>query len=346
MKAIQRLLVLGIIFSFGMSASACLNGFEPFFSRSYQQSLKSIPVPHGHPVDTKSKDVRFGLSKMKSGLEKGDFEAAVDYCLYLIYDKQYKEAEKECRKVLKKWPQKYESAANLGTILEVNGKHKEALKWIKRSIEINPESHGGSEWIHVKILEAKLSPDVAWTGPEMTGFNFGQDSLPNSGQDSSTLAELQKHLFYQLNERVTFIQPEDPFIAALMFELGNVTFTLSQMAAKKKTNHIKLEVGQSAPPPNNMPATRGLYNKAKMYGFSEPLLEMRMAAAKEDWVKIKPVDTVAGKTELSDIQPPEELVQNPGEEKSEPHLPLPLIIVIAVIGAVGSWFIGKVMMKK
>ncbi|MBK9450981.1 MAG: hypothetical protein IPN95_16555 [Bacteroidetes bacterium] len=52
---------------------------------------------------------------------------------------------------------------------------------------------------------------------------------------------------------MTFIQPKDPFIAALMFELGNVTFDLG---------HILDALS--------------IYKKAKKYGFEDSLIITRI----------------------------------------------------------------------
>jgi hypothetical protein len=59
-------------------------------------------------------------------------------------------------------------------------------------------------------------------------------------------------LYYQLNERISFIQPKDKIIAALLFELGNVSY-LTGAKAEAST----------------------LYEKAKEYGFENSLLKSR-----------------------------------------------------------------------
>jgi hypothetical protein len=48
-------------------------------------------------------------------------------------------------------------AANLGTALELLGNKEEALHWIREGIRRNPQSHEGTEWLHAKILEAKIA---------------------------------------------------------------------------------------------------------------------------------------------------------------------------------------------
>ena len=53
-------------------------------------------------------------------------------------------------------PTQYIVIANLGTAYELSGKLELALKFISKGYELNKDSHLGSEWIHIKILEAKI----------------------------------------------------------------------------------------------------------------------------------------------------------------------------------------------
>ena len=68
-----------------------------------------------------------------------------------------KEAIELLEELEKKSPGQYAVAANLGTAYELNGDNRKALEWIKKGVERNPESHFGTEWLHVKILEAKIA---------------------------------------------------------------------------------------------------------------------------------------------------------------------------------------------
>ena len=59
----------------------------------------------------------------------------------------------------------YAVASNLGTTYELLGDNVKALEWIKKGLERNPKAHGGTEWVHVKNLEAKngsLADDPKW----------------------------------------------------------------------------------------------------------------------------------------------------------------------------------------
>lgn len=65
-------------------------------------------------------------------------------------------AETILSKLIIKHPEEYTINANLGTLYELKGDLQNALKYISNGYELNKDSHLGSEWIHVKILEAKI----------------------------------------------------------------------------------------------------------------------------------------------------------------------------------------------
>lgn len=327
MKKFTLILLVGLILFPTASLLACLNGFDDFFDEALTYSRRQFPIPLGHPLSTKDPDMQAAMRYNKQGYEKGKYEASVDYGLFLIYDKQYEEAEKVFAKLADKYPGKYEVAANYGTILEVNGKNEEALTWIKKAIQIDPHSHDGSEWVHVAILEAKIRGDKPVLGSKMTGHDFGPDSIPHANLSQNQLKKLQKELFFQLNERVTFIPPKDPYIAGLLFELGNVTLALDQKKSAK-----------------------AIYKKAKTYGFNDPILEMRLAVA-SGTVALPPApDTIVPPqpepTPVVDSLPKDTVQANiPSETEGTHGEGKGMIWVMLGIGAVATVFAGWLMTK-
>jgi hypothetical protein len=128
----------------------------------------------------------------------------------------------------RQWPGRYETATNLGTALELAGADAVALRWIREGIRRNPGSHEGSEWLHVRILEAKVAGKI---GSSMLGLDYGYAPTPqlpgalpagNDGKPVASPAQLARHLVVQLGERVQFVPPRDPVVAALFFDWGNV----------------------------------------------------------------------------------------------------------------------------
>jgi tetratricopeptide (TPR) repeat protein len=128
-------------------------------------------------------------------------------------------------------PNDYAVAANLGTAYELLGDNENALKWIQTGISRNPDSHDGTEWVHVKILEAKIAAakDPLWLEKHsVVGAEFGTDVIPkflftNGGptefrEDPSSLI---RAIGYQLQERLEFVPAPDPFVGDLLFDLAN-----------------------------------------------------------------------------------------------------------------------------
>lgn len=143
-----------------------------------------------------------------------------------------------------KRPGFYYTAANLGTAYELSGENEKALKWIKECIKRNKDSHYGTEWLHVKILEAKLGveSDPDWLKKNsVLGADFRGEGDPRQpkrlardhlGRQKS-LAEIEDALVYQLHERLEFVKPPDPVVADLLFDLSNV------LALTRTTEHAK-----------------------------------------------------------------------------------------------------------
>lgn len=146
-----------------------------------------------------------------------------DYGVTLVYLGRYQEAKKVFRNIEKKAPGYYSTAANLGTIYELLGKNDSAYLWIKKGISINPASHDSSEWIHLSILKFKKNTsDTVLTSNKLIFTDFGTDSLPSSTLPIAKLNSIKKQLYYQLCERMTFVQPKDRIVAQLLFDLANI----------------------------------------------------------------------------------------------------------------------------
>jgi tetratricopeptide (TPR) repeat protein len=79
-----------------------------------------------------------------------------------IMESNYEEGIKQLLSIEKKKPNLYETASNLGTAYELQGNIPLAIEWIKEGIKRNAESHGGTEWLHLLILETKLQLESFW----------------------------------------------------------------------------------------------------------------------------------------------------------------------------------------
>lgn len=235
-------------------ARACLN--------LYRSLLNGTVIPSG-PSDTPQPkfytDDRQWLQeciiKAKQTYQKSHaINDYSDYGVMLAYSGQYKKAKKIFQKIEAKKPGLYATAANLGTVDELLGQNQQAYKWIKRAIEINPNSHHGSEWIHLKILDAKIhangNPDYYRTH-DILGLDFGKSKIPvnNTNRD---LQKTKEQLYDQLSERLVFIKPKDPVVAQLLFDAGNITAITDDL-------QTALDV----------------YEQAKEFGYSSAVMDKR-----------------------------------------------------------------------
>lgn len=117
----------------------------------------------------------------------------------------------------KQHPTEYQLASNLGTAYELTSQVDSALKYIKRGIELNPNDHQGSEWIHVKILETKktLEKDTLY---------FKNNTVLNLSETQKKDTLVFQQILIQLQERVPFSKgPKDQIMASLFEDLGDLS---------------------------------------------------------------------------------------------------------------------------
>jgi tetratricopeptide (TPR) repeat protein len=162
-----------------------------------------------------------------------DYRVRNDYAVTLLHVGETDQAVRILRQLEKAAPRMYVTAVNLGTALEVAGQNGEALRWIREGIRRNSRAHGGTEWLHARILEAKLAltHDPRWLQVHsVLGVDFGPATVPrrprnwppdNSGRPA-TVEGVQNAIFYQLHERLQFVKPPDAVVANLFFDAGNI----------------------------------------------------------------------------------------------------------------------------
>ena len=154
-------------------------------------------------------------------------------------------------------PGLYSTAANLGTAYELIGDNENALKWIMVGIARNPESHSGSEWLHALILEAKIEAQ-RHPGQPLPRHLL---EVPETVKPDTMIAvkgrqvpaqDVWTALAYQLEERMVFVKPKDPYVADLLY-----SFALLEAS---------LHTAETA---------QGLLELAEQYGFPDHALVMQ-----------------------------------------------------------------------
>lgn len=139
----------------------------------------------------------------------------IDYSAALLFAGRYGDAVTILIQLEKDFPGKYATASNLGTAYELTGDVDKALEWIKTGMVRNTDSHEGTEWLHVAILETKLKLKADPTWLETNSVLDGSQSLPREVKERA--------LEYQLNERLYFIHENDPIMCDLMYQAALTT---------------------------------------------------------------------------------------------------------------------------
>ncbi|MBN9690277.1 MAG: hypothetical protein J0M24_08560 [Verrucomicrobia bacterium] len=90
------------------------------------------------------------------------------------------EGIEELKRIRKLHGDRYETIANLGTLLIHAGQHSEGARWIERALEINPEAHFGRERFQLLLVqyiqkselktEGVLSTESRFTRTQKVGF--------------------------------------------------------------------------------------------------------------------------------------------------------------------------------
>lgn len=155
------------------------------------------------------------------------FESLTNLGVLLIYQGQYPLAIRHFVSLERRYPGHHETAANLGTALELAGQDRVALRWIRLGIQRNVDEHLRSEWLHARILEAKIAavrdPDYLKRN-SIAGIRFDAKPAPAlpavmpAGNDGKPLKpwELEASLSYQLRERTQFVPAPDAVVANLL----------------------------------------------------------------------------------------------------------------------------------
>lgn len=201
-----------------------------------------------------------------------NFNDRSDYSVALMYLGRANEAVDLLEKLEKEKPGEYFIAANLGTAYELAGNNDQALRWIKEGIRRNPASHEGTEWLHVKILEAKVAQQadshyfenhsVLNLRPETMGQDLavGGQRLP-----PKSVAEAIR---YQLSERLKFVKPSDTAVASLLFDYAAIEAATGTLESAKRILQMAVEYGypmQNVQPLMKLYDRRIAWRKTKQY---------------------------------------------------------------------------------
>lgn len=183
----------------------------PVFYRSFDKAFSRDFVSH------------YDLSKKESI----HYEDLSDVAIHLARLGKYKKALELLIPLNKKYPNHYKIVANLGTLYELNGNIEQAYFYIKEGIRLNPESHAGSEWVHLAILQAKkqMRQNPGWIlNHQVLRLNL-TDTVSQFSEKHEAVLQKIRQISYQMEERIPFSPQPDLIVANIMNELGQLLAT-------------------------------------------------------------------------------------------------------------------------
>ena len=185
---------------------------------------------------------------------KPDFKNLTDLGIVLIYQGQYAQAIRLFLTIERRYPGHHETAATLGTALELAGHDAPALQWIRIGIRRNAKEHYGSEWLHARILEAKIASERDPTylkHHSVAGIGFDNTLIPSlparmpAGNDGRPVKPwaLDNSLSYQLHERTGFVGPPDPIVANLLHDWATLNLAGGPIESADALYELAVEYG-------------------------------------------------------------------------------------------------------
>lgn len=260
----KRLAITTIASILSIYSFSCINVHRTLLSGETYNEDPSYLLPDPKNIDSADLKSKM-LTLLKNYKETGNIENYSDYAASLVYLGKFNEAKAIYQQIEIASPNRYTTASNLGTIYELTGKNDSAFYWIKKSIELNPLSHKGSEWIHLKILEYKLNGKES-DNESILGLDFGTEEKPSNINDYN-LIELRQHIVHQLSERTTFVKPKNKIVGSIYFDYGNILALTWNLESAIES-----------------------YKMAKKYGYESPLMNDRVKHFEYEILLGKPAD--------------------------------------------------------
>lgn len=222
--------LIGILTVFFLS-SFCLNLYHVNASGQEFDGLHLSTLP----IFYQSFDTTF-YKRLIEKIDKGDVityknksHALSDKSVALMKLGKVKDAQKILLNLYEKTPDEYNIVINLATSYELTGNVDSALILTKKALQINESSHRGSEWFHVKVLEAKqkMKDNSNWIKENKVLDIRLPEFEPDSIMELDTIQEIIEDIGYQLVERVPFTPQHDILLANIFNEYGDILSRIS-----------------------------------------------------------------------------------------------------------------------
>jgi tetratricopeptide (TPR) repeat protein len=242
----RALLVAFVVFA-ATPLAACINTFGTDLRGQQREALGLVGEELRDYLVEHPGRWHWRLERAKLAWADETIEQQNDYAVTLIHLGDLDEAIAILQKIERKKPGLYHTATNLGTAYELAGDNARAVQWIREGIRRNPDSHRGSEWLHVAILEAKRAKKTH----SILGLDFGTAVVPKlparypSGNDGKPLdaARTSESLQAQLHERLAFVAAPDALVGDLLFDYANLLMLVDVVESGAAMYELALEYG-------------------------------------------------------------------------------------------------------
>jgi tetratricopeptide (TPR) repeat protein len=153
----KKYIVMLLLLPLSWAAFACLNFYA--VNEQGKETIYEDYPPYQVYINPKSDKEQLYQYEKWIAEERGSdrYKYISNYAAYLVKLGRSREALPMLRKLAKQMPGEYEILANLAVAFELNGYPDSALKYMRQSLKLNPDSHNKSEWFHIRILEAAIT---------------------------------------------------------------------------------------------------------------------------------------------------------------------------------------------
>ena len=257
MPRVLRWGALALALLASQQAAACVNSFgtdrngHRFDSLDYTGDDLASMLTNGA---SRSYWVREADRYRDQAIEAPSYENATNYGVSLLYGGHIAPAMRLFLRLEQLYPGKPQTAANLGAALELAGQDAVALKWIRIGMRRDAGEHRGTEWLHGRILEAKLADASSkWDRTRsIAGITFTDAFIPAlprampAGNDGKPVApnELDRAFRYQLAERMQFVKPKDWVVANLLSDWATLNLAGGPIENAKVLHGLALRYGE------------------------------------------------------------------------------------------------------
>lgn len=209
-----KLCLLFVFILFGFNGQSCVNTYHTVDAHGNIHELGQTGF-RGFNKNFNLPKINRNLPDLlkKIEVEKSPYLLS-DYAILLMKAGKTAEALEILQVLSVHLPNEYKIAANLGTAYELNGQLDSALVYIQKGLDINPNSHEGSEWVHVRILETKIA---MLNQPNLLDNRSVLQLTAKEIVDTS----VRNHIEIQIRERFPFCPGPDPIMASLLIDLGD-----------------------------------------------------------------------------------------------------------------------------